>query len=323
MSKTNPNNRTSHPVQLSSEDLKEVETILEDFDQQCDKFLVDVDKNNDTFLDSLGSFAKLELLKWPKNDRKKKLGDIFPTTDSEIWKNYYGFEAAIHSGKSDTSPSATHSMASSSAENDALKDALEEVAEIVASQVKRGVKSTRKKGSASAPRTRALQTPSMPPPSAGVRRSTRKRTATAMESPMNAVPSTSTRGRAATIVRGGAFGTPSIRAAARSDMMTPLNRSVARTAKPGERLFLVSENSSPIVDGTYTATKGRAKKPIKAAEEAAAAAEEVKIPLGGGRTLMLPLDAPSEEGGLSDLDLDDEARETLLKIRSMLDKVQL
>ena len=31
------------------------------------------------------------------------------------------------------------------------------------------------------------------------------------------------------------------RAATRSDMMTPLNRSVARVAKPGERLFLVSD----------------------------------------------------------------------------------
>ena len=49
-------------------------------------------------------------------------------------------------------------------------------------------------------------------------------------------------------------------------MMTPLNRSVARVAKPGERLFLVSDNSSPIVDGTYTATKGRAKRAIKPAK---------------------------------------------------------
>ena len=57
-----------------------------------------------------------------------------------------------------------------------------------------------------------------------------------------------------------------IRAAPRTDMMTPLNRSVARVAKPGERLFLVSDNSSPIVDGTYTATKGRAKKAIKPAK---------------------------------------------------------
>ena len=57
-----------------------------------------------------------------------------------------------------------------------------------------------------------------------------------------------------------------VRAASRSDMMTPLNRSVARIAKPGERLFLVSDNSSPIVDGTYTATKGRAKKAIKPAK---------------------------------------------------------
>ena len=330
MPKTKQNNRTSPPVQLSAEDLKEVETILQDFDQQCDKFMADVAKDNETFLDSLANNAKLELFKWPKTSRKKKLGDIFPSADSEIWNNYDELESVALAGKSDPSSSTTDSLASSSVDNNALKDAMEEVAEIVASQVKRGIKSTRKKGAAAVARTKALQTPSvaasgaMPPPSTGVRRSTRKRTATAMETPMmNAMPSTSTgnraRGRTASIVKGGAFETPSIRATTRSDMMTPLNRSVARIAKPGERLFLVSENSSPIADGTYTATKGRAKKPIKAAK---ATAEEVKIPLGGGRTLMLPVDAPVEEGGLNDLDLDDDAREKLLKIKSMLDKVQ-
>ena len=330
MPKTKQNHRAAPPVQLSAEDLKEVETILQDFDQQCDKFMADVAKENETFVDSIDKFAKLELLKWPKSSRKKKLCDIFPSADSEIWKNYDELEAAALAGKSDPSTSTTNSVASSSVESNALKDAMEEVAESVASQVKRGIKSTRKKGAATVARTKALQTPSitvtnsamLPPPSTGVRRSTRKRTANAMETP---APSTSaanrTRGRqTASIVKGSAFETPSIRSV-RSDTMTPLNRSVARIAKPGERLFLVSENSSPIVDGTYTATKGRAKRPIKAAKEASA--EEVKIPLGGGRTLMLPVDAPADEGGLNDLDLDDDAREKLLKIKSMLDKVQL
>ena len=52
--------------------------------------------------------------------------------------------------------------------------------------------------------------------------------------------------------------------------------------------------------------------------------EEVKIPLGDGRTLMLPVDVGSEEGGssLNDLDLDQDAREKILKIKAMLDKVQ-
>jgi len=327
MPKTKQNNRTSPPVQLSAETLKEVETILQDFDQQCDKFMADVAKDNETFLDSLANNAKLELFKWPKTTRKKKLGDIFPSIDSEIWKNYDELEAAALAGKSDpSSSSTTDSLASSSVGNNALEDAMEEVAETVASQVKRGIKSTRKKGAAAIARTKALQTPSvvsnraMAPPSTGVRRSTRKRAA--METPMmNSMLSTATgnrmRGRTASIVKGSAFETPSIKAATRSDMMTPLNRSVARIAKPGERLFLVSENSSPITDGTYTATKGRAKKPMMAAK---APAEEVKIPLGDGRTLMLPVDA--EEGGLNDLDLDDDAREKLLKIKSMLDKVQ-
>ena len=94
-------------------------------------------------------------------------------------------------------------------------------------QVKRGIKSTRKKGAASVARTKALQTPSvvangsmLPPPSTGVRRSTRKRMPTdrllATETPMNAMPSTAaaggrTRGRTASIVKGSAFETPCIR----------------------------------------------------------------------------------------------------------------
>ena len=93
--------------------------------------------DNETFLDSLGSFAKLELLKWPKTDRKKKLGDIFPPTDSEIWKNYDALEAAALSGKSEPLSSTTDSVASSSVESDAMKDAMEQVAESVTSQASR------------------------------------------------------------------------------------------------------------------------------------------------------------------------------------------
>ena len=38
---------------------------------------------------------------------------------------------------------------------------------------------------------------------------------------------------------------------------------------------------------------------------------------------MLPVDAGSEEGSsLNDLDLDQDAREKILKIKAMLDKVQ-
>ena len=154
MPKTKQNNRTSPPVQLSAEDLKEVETILQDFDQQCDKFMADVAKDNETFLDSLANNAKLELFKWPKTSRKKKLGDIFPSADSEIWNNYDELESVALAGKSDPSSSTTDSLASSSVDNNALKDAMEEVAEIVASQVKRGIKSTRKKGAAAVARTK-------------------------------------------------------------------------------------------------------------------------------------------------------------------------
>jgi hypothetical protein len=75
--------------------------------------------------------------------------------------------------------------------------------------------------------------------------------------------------------------------ALKTDMMTPLNRSVARIAKPGETLVLVSENCSLIVNGMYTATKkgGRGKKVTAAAD----AGDVVPIPLGERRTLMLPM----------------------------------
>ena len=103
-----------------------------------DKFLADVDKDNETFLDSLGNYSKLELFKWPKTARKKKLGDIFPAADSEIWRNYDELEAAALAGKSEpSSSSTTDSVASSSVDNNALKDAMEQVAESVASQASR------------------------------------------------------------------------------------------------------------------------------------------------------------------------------------------
>ena len=103
-----------------------------------DKFLADVDKDNETFLDSLGNYSKLELFKWPKTARKKKLSDIFPAGDSEIWRNYDELEAAALAGKSEpSSSSTTDSVASSSVDNNALKDAMEQVAESVASQASR------------------------------------------------------------------------------------------------------------------------------------------------------------------------------------------
>ena len=90
-------------------------------------------------MDSLGNYSKLELFKWPKTARKKKLGDIFPAADSEIWRNYDELEAAALAGQSEpsSSSSTTDSVASSSVDNNALKDAMEQVAESVASQASR------------------------------------------------------------------------------------------------------------------------------------------------------------------------------------------
>ena len=43
---------------------------------------------------------RLETLRWPRTQRKKKLGDIFPAADSKIWENYDEMEAAARGGES-------------------------------------------------------------------------------------------------------------------------------------------------------------------------------------------------------------------------------
>ena len=48
--------------------------------------MADVAKDNETLLDSLANSAKLELFKWPKTARKKKLGDIFPPAGTNCIK---------------------------------------------------------------------------------------------------------------------------------------------------------------------------------------------------------------------------------------------
>ena len=60
-----------------------------------------IQKENAEFMDSLDSFAKMELSKWTEDERKKKLCDIFPPADSEMWKNYDVLEAAAAADEND------------------------------------------------------------------------------------------------------------------------------------------------------------------------------------------------------------------------------
>jgi hypothetical protein len=218
-----------------------------------------------------------------------------------------------------------------------LQDAMEAVAEDITLQVKRGIRLTGKKGEAAVSRTRALKIPhatenasstmAPPPPSTGLRKSTRKRATKAQDdllTPMNAMPSTSRVARAsASVVKGNPTGnqilTPNIRIPKTPSMMTPLNRSVARVAKPGETLTLVSENCSPIVNGSYTATK----KGERGRKKAATAVDVVPIPLGDGRTLMLPMHAgPSSSSSSNpppELADDEVAKDKLIQVRKMMD----
>ncbi len=177
---------------LSESDVKEAETLLVDFDVQWSKILSDIEKQNEAHLESLASFAKMEMLKVPRNLRKKTVAEI----------------TAEGAKKQEAEEETT------STQPPMLKDAMAAVAEDVTSQVKRGLKSTRKRGAAAVARTRDLQTPmGPPPPSTGVRRSTRRRAPPAnhAETPLNA-PSASK--RVASVVRGNVnnpFETPSFR----------------------------------------------------------------------------------------------------------------
>ena len=92
---------------------------------------------------------------------------------------------------------------------------------------------------------------------------------------------------------------------------------MARVAKPGETLVLVSENCSPIVNGTYTATRKGTKR--KTAKNTQSETNMASIPLGDGRTVMLPLASGGNED--QQLELDESAKAKLLEVRSIMDKL--
>ncbi len=101
--------------------------------------------------------------------------------------------------------------------------------------------------------------------------------------------------------------------------MTPLSRSVLRAAKPGETLQLVSEKGSPIINGTYTATKkGQKRRTTKTAPS------DLAIPLGDGRTVIVPFPAGNDTAdvdGQPEIGLREEEKAKLLQVRNVLDKL--
>ena len=91
-------------------------------------------------------------------------------------------------------------------------------------------------------------------------------------------------------------------------MATPLHKSVMRTAKPNE--MLVSLSGSPVYVETMTG-KGRAKKPADPVM--------VPVPIGSGKTLMVPAESPT--GDDCQVDLDDDAKRHLFALKSQIDKM--
>ncbi len=197
------------------------------------------------------------------------------------------------------------------------KTDFDEVAEKVNAEVKRGIRSTKKK---------VAKRPSIAAPSIGLRRSTRRKVPKGHLDMMGVTP-ISSRPPSAT-----PFITPKF------DPSMPMQRTVMRVAKPDETL--VSLSGSPVYAGPLAQstaikassrrgaprTTGRARTASKAKK-----AEEwdstmlLPIPLGNGRTMMLPIDdggANGADGSSNDarapLDLDENERKKLEAIRMKL-----
>jgi hypothetical protein len=91
-------------------------------------------------------------------------------------------------------------------------------------------------------------------------------------------------------------------------MATPLHKSVMRTAKPNE--MLVSLSGSPVYIEAMTG-KGRGRKPADSVM--------VPVPIGSGKTLMVPAESPT--GADCNVDLDDEAKRHLTALKSQIEKM--
>ena len=132
-----------------------------------------------------------------------------------------------------------------------------------------------------------------------VRRSSRKRTANKaydFETPLNP-----TRGRANNRILATPMITPKF------DIATPMAKTIYREAKPTETL--ISMSGSPVCPTIASAAaKSKVKKAMK---------NHFAVPLDNGKTMMVPLDQP----GQHDLDLDDDARQKILSMRSALDSL--
>jgi hypothetical protein len=88
-----------------------------------------------------------------------------------------------------------------------------------------------------------------------------------------------------------------------------------RVAKPQETL--VSLSGSPVYVGPVSETgKARGKKGAVASESLT-----IPVPLGGGKTLMVPAGSPTPEDDDNHVDLNDEEARRLMALRSQIDNM--
>ena len=233
--------------------------------------------------------AKMAVLKMPKADRKKDAAQYLGLRLKTNGNDGQDAAEAVEVNPEKSGPKRSKRSEVAQSVNEAVRAAKAEL--------KQGCSSTAKKSS----RKKMGKTPSsvlMPPPSTGLRRSTRKRVPTNLEltTPMS-------RSRASSMMI-----TPKF------DTTTPMSRSVMRLAKPNETL--VSLSGSPVCAvSTVKKTSRKTKKKQNEPEEDGC----TMVPLGKGKMVMVPMTTPG--GNSSQLDLDEEDKQKLLALRSQLDSM--
>jgi len=315
---------------LEEEKQKAYYSILEDFDKQFQQHIDNIHKDKENLFEQLDKMTRMAVLSVPKADRKKPYLEWAPKLD------FNRGQKQTAAAKSDNGKKVMSEM----------EKVLKEVNQKVEAQVRQTVRSSRKQRGPprSASASNVGKTPAqankgtMEPPTTGVRRSARKRTQRALEA--------ETPGSA---MRRGGVSAPSLLTTPmitpKFDLTTPVSRTVMRLAKPDETL--VSLSGSPVYAGASTAKTSR-RGGGKASAATASAGDEgnvIAIPLGKGRTVMLPISGAAEgaqatappstakrgrgkkatastaaaSGG--SLDLDDGDRQKLLSINAQLEKM--
>merc|ERR1711981_1242658 len=274
--------KTNKDVYEKVEDLPEsrkerLDSILEDFDKEVAARIEQINSAITALQTQIKSQFKVTLLKEPRNIRHMKVEDFYYNSEDD--------DQAIADKLNITVECAKVAMAV----NDQISN---EVKTNVKSKGKKGTSKTSKKKSSILAQGPALS-------GTGMRRSTRKRTAPSWisETPLasstltaaalgcTTSKSTRTKGRLvpSTPGFGNITGIPMI--TPKFDLTTPLSRTAMRTQRADEK-FLVSINGSPVYVQKKTS---KSKNNL------------IPVPLGDGKTLMVPADNPEVQPMLQNL----------------------